>query len=547
MVALIFVIVSTATFSCLASDQTVSAKDLTYITEQYPPYNYQEDGKLQGISVDLLEKIWEKMGTELNRSAIKLLPWTEGYERTLKENNTVLFTAWRIPEREQLFKWVGPVASGSDALLAKNNKNISIIAPQDLKNYKIGAIENDIAVQRLLNKGIKKEDLILETNSTPIIEMLKNGTIDAWAYNDIAGLWLLQQSGANASDYKVAYVLAQGNGYYAFNKEIPDSIVQSFQQALDSVKNNKDSSGVSDYQKILYKYVPALFSRIPATILAQTEHKGGLLSAEDPAPDMLFMLLQIQADVQGSLNDLNSNVTNAVQDLSTTGLDGPAAHRVLRKLLETNPNLGEVVTFNKVGKIIAVEESGEGVNVSQETLLSIHSPENLSPNAIEFIAHVLKTKEPVFTQRYQTAEGINATVMALPVFSPKNEFLGGIAVTVVPDKLLNALVSPKLHFDIYNRSNITDFSFWSMHMDGLIGYDRDESQIGKYLFTDPLYQPYPSLLALGKRMIAERSGHGSYSFQVKEADERTVTKEVYWTTVGLHGEEWRLAVTRMIQ
>ena len=312
---LICVIVSATVISGLAAGQTISAKDLTYITEQYPPYNYQEDGKLQGISVDLLEEIWEKMGAGLNRSAIKLLSWTEGYERVLKENNTVLFTTWRIPEREQLFKWVGPVASGSDVLLAKSDKNISITAPSDLKKYKIGGIENDIAVQRLLNSGAKKEDLILETNSTPIIEMIKNGTIDAWAYNDIAGIWLLQQSGANASDYRVACVLAQGNGYYAFNKETPDSIVQSFQQALDQIKNNKDSSGISDYQKIIYKYIPLTLNRIPAAVLAQAEHKGGILSVEDPAPDMLFMLLQIQAEVQGSLNDLDADVANAAQSL----------------------------------------------------------------------------------------------------------------------------------------------------------------------------------------------------------------------------------------
>lgn len=244
-----------AALPCLAADMSTSTKDLTYITEQYPPYNYQENGKLQGISVDLLEKVWERMGVNLNRSAIQLLPWTEGYERTLKENNTVLFTTFRIPEREQLFKWAGPIATGRDALLARSDRNITIPAPEDLKKYKIGGIENDVAVQRLLNNGLKKEDLVLEATSAPIIEMLKNGTIDAWAYNDLAGIWLLQQSGANASDYRVAYVLAQGDGYYAFNNETPDSIVQSFQQAIDYIKSNKgnksneDTNGISDYNK----------------------------------------------------------------------------------------------------------------------------------------------------------------------------------------------------------------------------------------------------------------------------------------------------------
>jgi len=67
MAALILIIVSTTTISCLASNQTVSVKDLTYITEQYPPYNYQEAGKLQGISIDLLEKVLEKMNVSLDR------------------------------------------------------------------------------------------------------------------------------------------------------------------------------------------------------------------------------------------------------------------------------------------------------------------------------------------------------------------------------------------------------------------------------------------------------------------------------------------------
>jgi polar amino acid transport system substrate-binding protein len=257
VVALIFVAVSTTTISCLASNQTVSAKDLTYISEQYPPYNFEENGSLQGISVDLLEKVWGKMNVSLNRSIIKLLPWAEGYQKALKENNTVLFAVDRSPEREQLFKWMGPMGLDRTVLLAKADKNLSISSPQDLKKYKIGAIEDDRAAQMLIADGIKKEDLVLEKTSKPIIEMLENGSIDAWAYGDITGLWLIRQAGKNASNYSAAYVLGKNNVYYAFNKETSDSLVQSFQQALDYIKSNKDQNGVTDYEKILSKYIPA--------------------------------------------------------------------------------------------------------------------------------------------------------------------------------------------------------------------------------------------------------------------------------------------------
>jgi polar amino acid transport system substrate-binding protein len=239
---------------CLADDQSISAKDIAYLTEQFPPYNYQENGKLQGISVDLLKKMWEKMNVSLNGSNIKLLSWTEGYQRTLNESNSVLFSTARLPERENLFKWVGPIGPLRNVLLAKEDKNISITAPEDLKKYKIAAINDDSAIQMLLDKGAKKEDLVLEKTSKPIIEMLQNGSIDAWAYGDNAGIWLIKKSGANAKDFKVVYILGQIDYYYAFNKETPDSIVQSFQQAIDQVKNNKDKDGVSDYEKILSKY-----------------------------------------------------------------------------------------------------------------------------------------------------------------------------------------------------------------------------------------------------------------------------------------------------
>lgn len=247
-----------AAIPCLAADQSASAEDLTYITEQHPPYSYEKDGTLQGISVDLLEKVWERMGADLNSSVIQLLPWTEGYERALKENNTVIFPTCRFPEREQLFKWAGPTASDKYVLLAKKDKNISITDKEDLKKFRIGTVKDDIAVQMLLDEGVKKEDMTLETTATPIIEMLKSGSIDAWAYNEITGFWEIQESGENASNYEVVYVLGTANAYLAFNKEVPDSLVQSFQEAVDYLKSNKDANGVSDYDKILTKYIPTI-------------------------------------------------------------------------------------------------------------------------------------------------------------------------------------------------------------------------------------------------------------------------------------------------
>jgi polar amino acid transport system substrate-binding protein len=291
-------------------------------------------------------------------------------------------------------------------------------------------------------------------------------------------------------------------------------------------------------KKMVFGFVSAaivvalLFCAI--TAFGQSVPKGKV-SIENCADDMPFTLLQIQADVQGSLNELDADVANASENLSATGLEGTASREILRKLLETNTNLASLITFSKEGQIIIAEGKGseraEGADISSQ----------------EHIARLLKTKTPVLSKQFLLVEGYNGTALAYPVFSQTGEFLGGISTIIEPDKLLNAMVAPQLHFDISTRNNISDYSFWMLHLDGLVAYDRDLSQIGKNLFRDPLYRPYPSLLDLGKRIVAERSGHGNYSFQVTEDNKKVVTKDTYWTTVCLHDREWRLVITKIMQ
>lgn len=68
-------------------------------------------------------------------------------------------------------------------------------------------------------------------------------------------------------------------------------------------------------------------------------------------------------------------------------------------------------------------------------------------------------------------------------------------------------------------------------------YDPDTEEIGRMLFDDPIYKPYPHLLDLGRRIAEERTGSGSYEFPAMGGLEEPVRKEANWSTVGLHGTE----------
>jgi hypothetical protein len=282
-------------------------------------------------------------------------------------------------------------------------------------------------------------------------------------------------------------------------------------------------------KKSIFSFIlVAIIAILPlcATAASAQAVPNGNVSAVCSAADMTFRLIQIQADVQGSLNDLDSDVANASQDLSATGLEGDAARGVLSKLMETNSNLVEAVTFSKNGTIIVAEckdcVGGEGADISSQ----------------EHIDHILKDKTPAFSNEFLLVEGYNGTALAYPVFSPQGEFLGGISTIIKPDNFINAVVAPKL--------NGTNYSIFVMQDDGLIIYSSDANQIGNNLLEDPLYKPFPGLLTLVRRMVDERSGYGTYEFQVTADNKTVVTKEAYWTTTRLHGRDWRLAIYRII-
>ena len=154
---------------------------------------------MQGLSVDLLEAALGRMGFGLNRSEIQILPWSEGYQRALQENGTVLFSTVKLSEREESFRWAGPIITIRDVLVARKDRGIEIGGPEDLGAYKIGAVNEDSAMARLFDLGVSEEDLVVEEEAGALVEMLVDGSIDLLAYEDISTFDQLEKLGADTS------------------------------------------------------------------------------------------------------------------------------------------------------------------------------------------------------------------------------------------------------------------------------------------------------------------------------------------------------------
>lgn len=231
-------IVFPAAFGCVDA-AAHDLDELTFITEDYPPLNFERDGRRQGIAVDLLVEMFKT--ARLNKASpdIKVWPWARGYETALREKNVVLFSTVRTEAREHLFKWVGPIMPSRIVLVAKKKRRIRVADSDELKHssHRIGVVREDIGGQLLDKLGVSKERTLQANTGVSLAKLLHLDRVDMWAYGAEVILWNLKELGYPTADYEEVFTLADAHSYYfALNKSTDDRLVAELQTALDRVK-----------------------------------------------------------------------------------------------------------------------------------------------------------------------------------------------------------------------------------------------------------------------------------------------------------------------
>ena len=128
--------------------------DLVLLTENFPPYNMAKDGKnfakgenINGIAADIVREMFKRAG--LTYSLTLRFPWERVYKLALENPGYGAFVMARLPDRENLFKWVGPIGPDDWIMLARADSKITLDTLNDARKYKIGAYKGDAIAETL--------------------------------------------------------------------------------------------------------------------------------------------------------------------------------------------------------------------------------------------------------------------------------------------------------------------------------------------------------------------------------------------------------------
>ncbi|MHC8322855.1 substrate-binding periplasmic protein [Pseudomonas sp. GB2N2] len=223
--------------------------DMVLLTENFPPYNMAKNGKnfaqdenISGIATDIVREIFKR--AEITYSLTLRFPWERIYKLTLEKPGYGVFVMARLPDREKLFKWVGPIGPDDWIMLANADSKISLETLDDARKYKIGAYKGDAIAETLAKQGLNPIVVLRDQDNA---KKLVSGQIDLWATGDPAGRYLARQDGVTG--LKTVLRFNSAELYLALNKDVPDETVAKLQAALDQLRKE----GVVD--NIMAKYL----------------------------------------------------------------------------------------------------------------------------------------------------------------------------------------------------------------------------------------------------------------------------------------------------
>lgn len=241
----------------VACTAPTTSSQLRIITENYPPYNFvDKNNNVTGQSTEIIQAILEKTGTQAN---IEVMPLSQGLTIAEKGPNVAIYSINRTPQRENLFKWVGPIGFYEQAFYAK--KGTATAAQllfysklEDAKKVaKIGVYQGDAGAQFLASQGFTNLDY--SATDSEALKKLMAGTVQLWLGNKDGLAITAEQAGVDPNDLvEMPGVVIQADLYIAFSKDVPDTTVTNWQNALDALKQEKDIDNKTAYEKIMAEY-----------------------------------------------------------------------------------------------------------------------------------------------------------------------------------------------------------------------------------------------------------------------------------------------------
>ncbi len=319
-----------------------------------------------------------------------------------------------------------------------------------------------------------------------------------WFVLNSEGMMMLD----NDSDFIFMNALTQGS------ESLHDAISEAIKTESGPVQYELDSLRHGYYQKLQNMKWWMFLAKIEGA------------KAVTP-PQLNLSLDRFVPDLQNRLNHIDESLATLIEKSRVDVKKESEIRRLLNTLLDESSDIVEASFIDAKG-IMRLVEPREYKNF-----------ENTDISSQKHVKAMLKKPKPLLSSGFTAVEHFTAVVVSRPIYDNKKRFSGSINLLIRPELLVDSLLKKTTIPD--------DYELWIMQPDGMILYDQDKGEIGRMLFSDPIYAGYGNLLKLSKKIVSAPAGEGSYIYLSPESNKKAI-KNAIWQSVRLHNREWRVVL-----
>lgn len=221
-------------FFALSTAALADTQSIDVFTEHMPPYQVISEEHYSGFAVELVAEFVALAGMKANIIPIN---WARGYRLAKTEPNALLMSVVRNPERENDFRWLAHIDSGTDSLWAltecKENCQLS---------NKVAVVRGDSQEQLLLPYQEKGEvEIVSVSSKKQAIQMLVKKRVDYIVASEPILMWRLKQLAIDPKKlFKVRdYSERKNNLYIVASKAMPDADYKKLEQAWQAMQHKQ--------------------------------------------------------------------------------------------------------------------------------------------------------------------------------------------------------------------------------------------------------------------------------------------------------------------
>jgi polar amino acid transport system substrate-binding protein len=219
------------------------AHALTLITEENPPLNYTEGGRVIGYATAVVTEMGKRARIPLK---FAVMPWAKGYVAAQAGRDNCLYSTARLENRENLFQWVGPIAFNRWGVYGRTDFAAEIRSLEDLKPHRIGAVTFDAKADYLKAQSVVNLLLVDDDRANPprlFLPKTDANYIDLWV-TSLRGA--KQTAGGRLKDIKLVYTIRDVPSWLACSPYVPREVIGKLRGALASMDKDGTLQRIAD-------------------------------------------------------------------------------------------------------------------------------------------------------------------------------------------------------------------------------------------------------------------------------------------------------------